>query len=196
MGRGGPDRRDPNGVAQDQSGNFSAPAQVAVVPAPDVTAPGSPISFTAAADYAGNVTLTWTNDAGAPYTSIIITRTGAEDRILAGGELSFSDPSLDLGDYTYGVIGAIDLSKTSIGRDLSKRIIIKDMNLHLEEGDVIFYYSSGVKNVTTDAAITPDSSRLSLPSTACDHPPTKPTKATTIINGPGVVSPSARPSII
>jgi len=47
--------------AQDQAGNFSAPAQVPAVPVPDVTAPGSPVGFAAAADYAGNVTLTWTN---------------------------------------------------------------------------------------------------------------------------------------
>ena len=33
-------------------------------------------------------------------------------------------------------------------------------------------------------------------SAACVQPPTKPTNATTMISGPGVVSPSARPSII
>ena len=34
------------------------------------------------------------------------------------------------------------------------------------------------------------------PHTACSQPPTKPTKATTMISGPGVVSPRTRPSII
>ena len=53
-----------------------------------------------------------------------------------------------------------------------------------------------VKKVTTVAASAPPSSSASGPSTWRVQPPTKPTKATTMINGPGVVSPSARPSII
>ena len=53
-----------------------------------------------------------------------------------------------------------------------------------------------VKNVTTQAPATPPSASASGPATACVQPPTKPTKATTMMSGPGVVSPSASPSII
>ncbi len=37
---------------------------------------------------------------------------------------------------------------------------------------------------------------VSGPNISFVQPPTKPTKATTMISGPGVVSPNARPSII
>ena len=53
-----------------------------------------------------------------------------------------------------------------------------------------------VKNVTTAAAAAPARKSASGPNSAFVHPPTKPTKATTMISGPGVVSPSASPSII
>ena len=53
-----------------------------------------------------------------------------------------------------------------------------------------------VKNVTTTAATTPAANWASGPKIAFVQPPTKPTNATTMISGPGVVSPSARPSII
>ena len=53
-----------------------------------------------------------------------------------------------------------------------------------------------VKNVTTAAAAAPARNSASRPNSAFVQPPTKPTKATTMISGPGVVSPSARPSII
>ena len=53
-----------------------------------------------------------------------------------------------------------------------------------------------VKNVTTVAASTPPANERVGPSTCWPQPPTKPTKATTMISGPGVVSPSARPSSI
>jgi len=53
-----------------------------------------------------------------------------------------------------------------------------------------------VKNVTTEAATAPDRKSASGPKTSLVQPPTKPTKATTMMSGPGVVSPSARPSII
>ena len=42
----------------------------------------------------------------------------------------------------------------------------------------------------------PPATSASGPNSACVHAPTKPTNATTMISGPGVVSPSARPSII
>jgi hypothetical protein len=42
----------------------------------------------------------------------------------------------------------------------------------------------------------PGRDQVSAPNSALVQPPTKPTKATTMISGPGVVSPSARPSII
>ena len=42
----------------------------------------------------------------------------------------------------------------------------------------------------------PASGSQSAPNNCVVQPPTKPTNATTMINGPGVVSPSARPSII
>src|SRR5688572_9743161 len=52
-----------------------------------------------------------------------------------------------------------------------------------------------VKNVTTNAPATPASA--GDPAIAAwVQPPTKPTKVTTMIRGPGVVSPSASPSII
>ncbi|MCY1561954.1 hypothetical protein D9M68_992810 [compost metagenome] len=53
-----------------------------------------------------------------------------------------------------------------------------------------------VKKVTTVAASAPPRNSESGPSTCVSQPPTKPTKATTMISGPGVVSPSASPSII
>ena len=53
-----------------------------------------------------------------------------------------------------------------------------------------------VKKVTTEAARAPDQNSPSAPSIGCSQPPRNPTKATTMISGPGVVSPSARPSII
>src|SRR5512144_1119563 len=52
-----------------------------------------------------------------------------------------------------------------------------------------------VKNVTTLAASAPDQN-VESGTIARVQPPTKPTKATTMISGPGVVSPSASPSII
>ena len=45
-------------------------------------------------------------------------------------------------------------------------------------------------------AATPASASDSGPKSCRVQPPTKPTNATTMISGPGVVSPSARPSII
>ena len=53
-----------------------------------------------------------------------------------------------------------------------------------------------VKKVTTQAATVPARKRASAPKSCWVQPPTKPTKATTMISGPGVVSPRARPSII
>ena len=53
-----------------------------------------------------------------------------------------------------------------------------------------------VKKVTTVAANAPPRNRASGPDTSFNQPPRKPTKATTMISGPGVVSPRARPSII
>jgi len=53
-----------------------------------------------------------------------------------------------------------------------------------------------VKKVTTLAATAPARNSDSLPKIALVHPPTKPTNETTMISGPGVVSPSASPSII
>ena len=53
-----------------------------------------------------------------------------------------------------------------------------------------------VKNVTTMDAATAEANIASGPNTALVQPPTKPTKETTMMSGPGVVSPSARPSII
>src|SRR5512144_1647692 len=53
-----------------------------------------------------------------------------------------------------------------------------------------------VKNVATVAPAMPASASDSAPNTCRVQPPTKPTNATTMISGPGVDSPSARPSII
>jgi hypothetical protein len=53
-----------------------------------------------------------------------------------------------------------------------------------------------VKNVATQAPATAAASSASAPSASLVHPPRKPTNATTMMSGPGVVSPSARPSII
>ncbi len=53
-----------------------------------------------------------------------------------------------------------------------------------------------VKKVTTVAAKAPPRKSASGPRACFNQPPTKPTKATTMISGPGVVSPKARPSII
>lgn len=53
-----------------------------------------------------------------------------------------------------------------------------------------------VKKVATVAPARPASASASGPKISFVHAPTKPTKATTMISGPGVVSPSARPSII
>ena len=53
-----------------------------------------------------------------------------------------------------------------------------------------------VNHVTSIAASAPLRNSASGPAIALAWPPRKPTKATTMISGPGVVSPSARPSII
>ena len=53
-----------------------------------------------------------------------------------------------------------------------------------------------VNQVTTVAASAAPQNSACGPSTAWPQPPTKPTNDTTMIKGPGVVSPSARPSII
>src|SRR2546427_7252065 len=53
-----------------------------------------------------------------------------------------------------------------------------------------------VKKVTTRAAAAPAGSSASGPNTCVLQPPRKPTKDTTMISGPGVVSPRASPSII
>ena len=53
-----------------------------------------------------------------------------------------------------------------------------------------------VNQVTTVAATAPARNSASGPKISFVQPPMKPTNATTMINGPGVVSPSARPSII
>src|SRR5215831_20120347 len=53
-----------------------------------------------------------------------------------------------------------------------------------------------VKKVTTVAAVAPAANNASEPNNALVQPPTNPTKATTMISGPGVVAPRARPSII
>ena len=52
-----------------------------------------------------------------------------------------------------------------------------------------------VKNVRPGAAM-PERDSESAPNKVFVQPPTKPTNATTMISGPGVDSPSARPSII
>ena len=53
-----------------------------------------------------------------------------------------------------------------------------------------------VKKVATHAPATPAAKTLPTPKISFVTPPKKPTKATIIISGPGVVSPSARPSIM
>ena len=53
-----------------------------------------------------------------------------------------------------------------------------------------------VKYVATSAAAMPAAGSRPGPNTSLAHPPTKPTYVTTMMSGPGVVSPSARPSII
>ena len=53
-----------------------------------------------------------------------------------------------------------------------------------------------VKYVATHAPAMPASASESGPNSAFVQPPTKPTNATTMMSGPGVVSPSASPSII
>ncbi len=53
-----------------------------------------------------------------------------------------------------------------------------------------------VNKVATTAPRQPASASAPGPSAAFVQAPTKPTKATTMISGPGVVSPSASPSII
>ncbi len=53
-----------------------------------------------------------------------------------------------------------------------------------------------VNQVATTAPSMPARTRASVPSAAFVHPPTNPTNATSMMSGPGVVSPSARPSII
>ena len=53
-----------------------------------------------------------------------------------------------------------------------------------------------VNQVTSSAASAAPWNKASGPSTSFVQPPTKATKATTMIKGPGVVSPKASPSII
>ena len=53
-----------------------------------------------------------------------------------------------------------------------------------------------VNQVATQAASAAPKNSASGPSTCLAQPPTKPTNATMMISGPGVVSPSAKPSII
>ena len=53
-----------------------------------------------------------------------------------------------------------------------------------------------VNRVATAAPAAPAANCAPGPNSAWVQPPTKPTKATIMISGPGVVSPSARPSII
>src|SRR5438477_6560164 len=53
-----------------------------------------------------------------------------------------------------------------------------------------------VNHVATAAAAAPATNTCSGPNSCVAQPPTKPTNATTMIRGPGVVSPSAKPSII
>ena len=53
-----------------------------------------------------------------------------------------------------------------------------------------------VNQVTSVAAKAPARNNVSGPNAALAWPPTNPTKATTMMSGPGVVSPNARPSII
>ena len=53
-----------------------------------------------------------------------------------------------------------------------------------------------VKKVATLAPAKPARNRASGPKISLVQAPTKPTKDTTMISGPGVVSPRARPSII
>ena len=53
-----------------------------------------------------------------------------------------------------------------------------------------------VKNVATAAPAMPAAASASGPKISLVQAPTKPTNATTMISGPGVVSPSASPSII
>ena len=53
-----------------------------------------------------------------------------------------------------------------------------------------------VNHVTKVAANAPDQNKLSDPNTALAYPPINPTNVTTMMRGPGVVSPNAKPSII
>jgi hypothetical protein len=53
-----------------------------------------------------------------------------------------------------------------------------------------------VKKVATVAPAAPARNKASGANKALVQAPTKPTKVTTIMSGPGVVSPKARPSII
>ena len=53
-----------------------------------------------------------------------------------------------------------------------------------------------VNQVATQAASAAPRKSASGPATCLTQPPAKPTKATTMMSGPGVLSPKARPSII
>ena len=53
-----------------------------------------------------------------------------------------------------------------------------------------------VNHTTTKVAATASHQWPGAPNTPVFQPPMKPTKATTMIKGPGVVSPRARPSTI
>jgi hypothetical protein len=47
--------------------------------------------------------------------------------------------------------GFIVLNKTSIGNDLAKRNVFKDISFVLEPGDILLFYSNGVSEVSTES---------------------------------------------
>lgn len=52
--------------------------------------------------------------------------------------------------YSISRKGTVDLGQTSIGKDLEKKIIIKDLNLRLEKGDALFYFTKSASTIMNE----------------------------------------------
>jgi len=45
---------------------------------------------------------------------------------------------------------SLNINNTEIGKNLSKRLFIRDIAVQMEQGDILLFYSMGVKNATTE----------------------------------------------
>jgi len=85
-----------------------------------------------------------------PYIHSMLQMTVFKVNIRTGAVVISSYGEIHTLFYSIARKGVVDLGQTSIGKDLAKKIIIKDLNLRLEKGDALFYFTKSASAVMNE----------------------------------------------